>query len=132
MQIIKFILCMILSFVVDLPYLYINADLFKKKTMEISGKDYPKNRLYSAVLVYIAIALGIMVFVLPKIDTTKTTMVRLNDSLLYGGLFGMISYAIFDFTTHFMYEGWSIYVSIMDTLWGGLLCAIVSFIISYY
>ena len=132
MQIIKFILCMILSFVVDLPYLYINADLFKKKTMEISGKDYPKNRLYSAVVVYIAIALGIMVFVLPKIDTTKTTMVRLNDSLLYGGLFGMISYAIFDFTTHFMYEGWSIYVSIMDTLWGGLLCAIVSFIISYY
>jgi len=132
MQIIKFILCMILSFVVDLPYLYINADLFKKKTMEISGKDYPKNRLYSAVLVYIAIALGIMVFVLPKIDTTKTTMVRLNDSLLYGGLFGMVSYAIFDFTTHFMYEGWSIYVSIMDTLWGGLLCAIVSFIISYY
>jgi uncharacterized membrane protein len=132
MEIIKFILCMILSFVVDLPYLYINADLFKKKTMEISGKDYPKNRLYSAVLVYVAIALGIMVFVLPKIDTTKTTMVRLNDSLLYGGLFGMVSYAIFDFTTHFMYEGWSIYVSIMDTLWGGLLCAIVSFIISYY
>ena len=132
MQIIKFILCMILSFVVDLPYLYINADLFKKKTMEISGKDYPKNRLYSAVLVYVAIALGIMVFVLPKIDTTKTTMIRLNDSLLYGGLFGMVSYAIFDFTTHFMYEGWSIYVSIMDTLWGGLLCAIVSFIISYY
>ena len=132
MQIIKFILCMILSFVVDLPYLYINADLFKKKTMEISGKGYPKNRLYSAVLVYVAIALGIMVFVLPKIDTTKTTMVRINDSLLYGGLFGMVSYAIFDFTSHFMYEGWSIYVSIMDTLWGGLLCAIVSFIISYY
>ena len=132
MEIIKFILCIILSIIIDIPYLYINMDLFKKKTMNISGKGYPKNRLYSAVLVYIAIALGIMVFVLPKIDTTKTTMVRLNDSLLYGGLFGMISYAIFDFTTHFMYEGWSIYVSIMDTLWGGLLCAIVSFIISYY
>ena len=132
MQIIKFILCMILSFVVDLPYLYINADLFKKKTMEISGKDYPKNRLYSAVLVYIAIALGIMVFVLPKIDTTKTTTIRLRDSIIYGGLFGLVSYSIFDFTNHFMFEGWDIYVSLMDAIWGSILCATLSFVISYY
>ena len=87
MEIIKFILCIILSIIIDIPYLYINMDLFKKKTMNISGKGYPKNRLYSAVLVYIAIALGIMVFVLPKIDTTKTTTIRLRDSIIYGGLF---------------------------------------------
>ncbi len=129
---IQFLLTMILTFIVDIPYLYVNYNFFKKKTMEISGKPYPNNRMYSVVLVYIAIALGLIVFVVPKIDTSKTLSIRIEDSLLYGGLFGVVSYSIFDFTNHFMFEGWDIYVSIMDAIWGGLLCAIVSFIISYY
>ena len=41
---------------IDAPYLYLNADFFKKKTLQISGKGYPNNRLYSALVVYIAIA----------------------------------------------------------------------------
>ena len=40
-----------------LPYLYLNADFFKKKTLQISGKEYPNNRIYSALVVYIAIAI---------------------------------------------------------------------------
>ena len=132
MMFIQFLLTTILTFIVDLPYLYLNYNLFKKKTMEISGKPYPNNRMYSAVLVYIAIAVGLIVFVIPKIDTSKTLSIRIEDSLLYGGLFGVVSYSIFDFTNHFMFEGWDIYVSMMDAIWGGLLCSIVSFIISYY
>lgn len=132
MMFIQFLLTMILSIMVDLPYLYLNNNLFKKKTLAISGKPYPNNRMYSAVLVYIAIALGLIVFVLPKIDTSKTLSIRIKDSFLYGGLFGLVSYSIFDFTNHFMFEGWDIYVSVMDAIWGGLLCSIVSFIISYY
>ena len=132
MTFIKFLLTTILTFIVDIPYLYVNYNFFKKKTMEISGKPYPNNRMYSAVLVYIAIALGLIVFVVPKIDTSKTLSVRIEDSFIYGGLFGLVSYSIFDFTNHVMFEGWDIYVAVMDAIWGGLLCAIVSFIISYY
>lgn len=132
MTFIKFLLTTILTFIVDIPYLYVNYNFFKKKTMEISGKPYPNNRMYSAVLVYIAIALGLIVFVVPKIDTSKTLSIRIEDSFIYGGLFGLVSYSIFDFTNHVMFEGWDIYVSVMDAIWGGLLCAIVSFIISYY
>ena len=65
MTFIKFLLTTILTFIVDIPYLYVNYNFFKKKTMEISGKPYPNNRMYSAVLVYIAIALGLIVFVVP-------------------------------------------------------------------
>ena len=132
MTFIKFLLTTILTFIVDIPYLYVNYNFFKKKTMDISGKPYPNNRMYSAVLVYIAIALGLIVFVVPKIDTSKTLSIRIEDSFIYGGLFGLVSYSIFDFTNHVMFEGWDIYVSVMDAIWGGLLCAIVSFIISYY
>jgi uncharacterized membrane protein len=132
MMLIQFFLTIIVSIIVDIPYLYLNFNLFNKKTRAISGKPYPNNRLYSALLVYIAIALGLVVFVLPKIDTSKSLSIRMRDSLMYGGLFGLVSYSIFDFTNHFMFEGWDIYVALMDAIWGGVLCSIVSFIISYY
>jgi uncharacterized membrane protein len=132
MNYIQLILCIVLVFVIDIPYLYLNADFFKKKTLQISGKGYPENRLYSALLVYIAIGVGIIVFVLPNIETKKTDIERLRSSLVYGGLFGIVSYSIFDFTNHFMFEKWDIFVSLMDAIWGGILCAMVSFIISYY
>ena len=131
MNYIQLILCILLVIVVDAPYLYLNADFFKKKTLQISGKGYPENRLYSALLVYIAIGVGIIVFVLPNIETNKTNDARLRSALVYGGLFGLVSYSIFDFTNHFMFEKWDIYVSLMDAIWGGILCALVSFIISY-
>ena len=131
MNSIQFIVCFLLVIAIDIPYLYLNVDFYKKKTLQISGKPYPDNRLYSAIIVYIAIASGIITFVLPHIDTSKSHMTRFRSALLYGGLFGSLTYAVFDFTNHFMFEKWDIYVSIMDTIWGGILCALVSFIISY-
>lgn len=131
-QILIYIITTILFMAVDAPYLYLNADMYKKKTLAISGKDYTK-RYYSAVIVYLALALGIVVLVLPRIRNTSNTSLqnRIQDAVLYGGAFGLASYAIFDFTMHFMFEKWDLGVSIMDSLWGGVLCSIVTFIISY-
>lgn len=134
-QFLIYILCFILFIVIDAPYLYTNADLYKKKTLSISGKNYTK-RYYSAAIVYLALALGIIILVLPRITNTNNSNTislqsRIQNALLYGGVFGLVSYATFDFTMHFMFEGWDIYVSILDSVWGGILCSIVSFIISY-
>ena len=127
-----YLLTIIIFIVIDAPYLYINADLYKNRTNTISGKTYTK-RYYSAIIVYLALALGILVLALPRIRTNKDTPInhRILDSIIYGGTFGLASYATFDFTMHFMFDGWDLGVSIMDSIWGGVLCSIVSFIISY-
>jgi len=133
-KVLIYILTIIVFIVVDAPYLYINADLYKNRTLAISGKTYTK-RYYSALLVYLALALGIFVLVIPNIKNTSTSNPKLQDrlynSVFYGGIFGLASYATFDFTMHFMFEKWDLGVSIMDSIWGGVLCSIVSFIISY-
>ena len=131
-QILVYLICIVTFMLIDAPYLYINADLYKKITNSISGKDYTK-RYYSAVLVYVALALGIIVLVLPRLNINANTTLqsRINNSILYGGIFGLASYATFDFTMHFMFDKWNLSVSIMDSLWGGILCSIVTFIISY-
>ena len=128
-----YFITIILFMCVDAPYLYLNADIYKKTTLSISkAKDYTK-RLYSAVIVYLALALGLMVLALPRIRKSSSTPLkeRILDSLLYGGVYGLTTYATFDFTIHFMFDNWGLDLSIMDSIWGGVLCSIVTFIISY-
>ena len=127
-----YLLTIIIFIVVDAPYLYLNMDLYKKKTLDISNKGYT-NRYYSAVMVYVALAFGLLVLVIPRISTNKDTNVkqRIMDSIMYGGAFGLASYATFDFTMHFMFENWDLGVSIMDSVWGSILCSIVAFVASY-
>ena len=131
-QLLIYFITIITFIIVDAPYLYTNADLYKNRTLAISGKEYTK-RYYSAIVVYLALALGIYVLVLPRIRSSSSASWkdRLQDSIMYGGAFGLASYATFDFTMHFMFEKWDLGVSIMDSVWGGVLCSIVTFIISY-
>ena len=124
-----FALALILFMVLDAPYLYLNMSLFKSYINKISGKD-ATNRYYSAIMVYIALALGVSVLVVPRIRT-GTIENRFADSLLFGGVFGLAAYGTYDFTVHFMFEGWDLKVAMMDTLWGGILCSAVAFMSSY-
>ena len=129
MCMLSYLACIVLLMLVDAPYLYTNSKMYEKKTIAVSGKTFTK-RYYSAVIVYLALALGIVFLALPRMrkDTVKN---RIQDAILYGGIFGLASYATFDFTMHFMFEDWDLGVSIMDSVWGGILCSIVAFVVSY-
>lgn len=129
MCVLVYLVCVIIFMLVDAPYLYTNAKLYQKKTIAISGKTYTK-RYYSAVVVYLALALGIVFLTLPRMRKNSLKN-RVTDAILYGGVFGLASYATFDFTMHFMFEDWDLGVSIMDSIWGGILCSIVAFVVSY-
>jgi uncharacterized membrane protein len=45
-------------------------------------------------------------------------------------LFGIIIYGTFDFTNMAIFKKWSLTTSIMDTLWGGTLFALSTFVIN--
>ena len=129
MCILAYLSSIVLFMLVDAPYLYINSKMYEKKTIAISGKTFTK-RYYSAVIVYLALALGIVFLALPQMRKNSLKN-RAIDAILYGGIFGLTSYATFDFTMHFMFEDWDLGVSIMDSVWGGVLCSIVAFVVSY-
>jgi uncharacterized membrane protein len=115
---------------VDAPYLYLNKDLYSARTRSISGSGFT-SRYYSALVVYLALALGIMFLAVPHIRTNLGIKTIVMDALRWGGIFGIASYATFDFTMHFMFAGWDLGVSIMDTIWGGVLCSIVAGSVAY-
>lgn len=116
--------------IIDAPYLYLNKDLYLAATKSISGGRGFTSRYYSAVLVYIALALGIAVLAVPNISTSSWQALAL-DALKWGGIFGITAYATFDFTTHFMFDGWTFQIAVMDTIWGGILCSLVAGVVAW-
>lgn len=127
-DLIKYLCIVVLSIAIDAPYLYATTNLYQQRTQSISGKPLTK-RYYSGLLVYLAIAMAVIIFVVPRIrkDTLSHTVL---DSITYGGILGVSTYAVFDFTMHFMFEGWDIGVSVLDSLWGGILYSLVAIIIT--
>ena len=112
----------------DAPYLYLNKNLYLAATKEISGRGYT-TRYYSAVLVYLALALGIAVLAVPNIRTSSWNNLIL-DSMKWGGILGLVAYATFDFTMHFMFDDWTLQIAVQDTVWGGVLCSLAAGIVA--
>jgi uncharacterized membrane protein len=124
------LLSIIILPVLDTPYLYLNKDLYLAATKSISNGRGFTSRYYSAVLVYMALAIGIAYLAIPNIRTSSLNVLAL-DSLKWGGILGLVAYATFDFTAHFMFNDWTLQIAVMDTIWGGILCSLVAGVVAW-
>ena len=73
---------------------------------------------------YILMTLSIVVYVLPKIGNKYI----IRDSILYGGLLGLIIYGIFDLTNLIVFKKYLLNVALMDIAWGTFLFSITTLI----
>lgn len=78
--------------------------------------------IVSAILVYVAIAIGIIYFVIPKAGGSAIS------ALWIGAVFGLVTYAVYEFTNHALLTTWPIKVVFVDILWGMFLCGIASYV----
>lgn len=83
--------------------------------------------LWAALLVWLAIPLGIMLFALPRVNPQAIV----SSSLFWGALFGVVLYAVYDFTNYALIRDWPLKMSVVDILWGGTICAVVTLIAAY-
>jgi uncharacterized membrane protein len=79
-------------------------------------------RLWAGVLVWMLMALGLILFILPRAHSWQT-------ALLYGALFGLVAYGIYDLTNHAFLVQWPLVVVAVDIAWGIFLYAAVSVLI---
>ena len=49
-------------------------------------------------------------------------------SLIYGGLYGLTVYGVFDFTNMAIFDNYELPVAVLDTVWGGFICALVTYL----
>ena len=108
--------------VIDLIWLgFIAKDLYAKHLGYLMTTNI---NWISAIIFYLLFIVGIVIFVV----TPAINKGSLMDALLYGALFGLITYATYDLTNLATIKDWPIFITIIDLIWGSTLSALVSVI----
>ena len=78
----------------------------------------------AAAFVYILIPVGLVFFVRPLLGAESS----LGQAFLWGALFGLVTYGIYDMTNLAVLEKWTVTVSIADIIWGAVLNGLIAVI----
>lgn len=78
--------------------------------------------VWAAGIVYVLIPLGIVLFALPRVSTDHLVA----SSLFWGFIYGIVLYGVYDMTNYSLVSKWSLRMSIVDILWGGVINAVVT------
>jgi uncharacterized membrane protein len=120
----EFIISIITAAVVDFVWLGLLAKKFYRThlgPLARIGSDGGIEMVWGAVIpIYILMALGVTLFVLPKANGS------LGAAAGYGALFGLITYGVYDLTNFATLKNWSLTLTLVDMAWGAVLCAIVA------
>ncbi|MFH2020419.1 MAG: DUF2177 family protein [archaeon] len=117
----SYILIIVFTLVIDLVYLsFLMKGFYDAQLIPFERTI----RIIPALLVWILIPLGVIIFVLPRSKELKKTV-------FFGAVYGFIVYGVYDLTNYAILEQWPIVMTIADIIWGTALCSIVSFV-GYY
>ena len=94
--------------------------------LRLSG-DAMQPIIWAALVVYIAIPAGIVLFALPRVSPHNLVA----SSLFWGGLFGLVVYTIYDMTNYSLLRDWPLRVSLIDICWGIFLNAVGTLAAAY-
>ncbi len=115
MTVIIFFIAFVIFFIIDILWLGLFAkNMYQSQIGFILAK---KPNWYAAIVFYILYIVFLMIFaILPALQTSS-----LNDAMLYGALYGFITYATYDLTNLATLEKWPVKVTIIDIIWGTFL-----------
>jgi uncharacterized membrane protein len=114
---ILFLISAILFVVIDFIYLNLIKKYFESQVKKVQGSQLQVNFL-GAILCYIFLIFGLNYFIIKSKRTPYDAF-----------LLGILIYGVFETTNYALFKNWSILTVILDTLWGGTLFAVVTFII---
>jgi uncharacterized membrane protein len=117
-----FFIALPVFFAIDIVWLVAVAKNFYKEQIGFLMK--PDINWFAAIIFYLLFITGLIIFVITP------AMVRQSwiHALLYGALFGLVTYATYDLTNLATVKDWPILVTVVDLVWGSLLAGSVSVI----
>ena len=107
--------------IIDFIYLNLISSYFKQQIKDVQGSDI-NFRIIPTILCYIALVAVLYIFVI-NTDTSK------EDKILKAFILGLCIYAVYEMTNYALLDKWNIKTVVIDTLWGGVLFALTTFLI---
>ena len=117
-----FFIALTVFFAIDMIWLVVVAKNFYQK--HIGFLMRPDIKWIAAIIFYLLFILGLVTFVIsPAVEKHSW-----SHALIYGALFGLITYATYDLTNLATLKDWPLLVTIVDLVWGMVLSASVSIV----
>jgi len=113
----EILLISIILVVIDSSYLYSMKNFFNNQIKHVQGTDIQIN-IYAAILCYIALVYGLYYFIIKD-----------KRPLIDAFIFGIVVYAVYELTTMALLKNWSWKTVALDTLWGGILFTITTYLV---
>lgn len=111
------LLSAIVLITIDFMYLQSVKSYFQKQVQSVQGSAMQINYLGAAIC-YVFLIVGINYFI-----------IKPNRSVKDAFLLGLVIYGVYETTNYALFKNWSALTVIIDTLWGGILFALTTFIV---
>jgi len=102
--------------VLDFIYLTINRNTFEVQVADVQRVALQMRPL-GGILCYILLVIGLYYFI-----------IREHRPVFDAFLLGLVIYGVYEGTTYALFKKWKLNIMIMDTLWGGILFALTTFV----
>jgi uncharacterized membrane protein len=103
---------------IDFVYLNVMKGYFSNQIKRVQGSPMEINYL-GVALCYIFLIAGINYFI-----------IKPKKSVSDAFLLGIVIYGVYETTSLALFKNWSILTVIVDTLWGGLLFAVTTYVVN--
>ena len=105
---------------ISIDFIYLNAikGYFAAQIQKVQGSKLEVNFL-GAALCYIFLIVGLNYFI-----------IKPNKSVSDAFLLGLVIYGVYETTNYSLFKKWSILTVFIDTLWGGVLFALTTYIVN--
>jgi uncharacterized membrane protein len=100
----------------DFVYITLNRNMFEVQVADVQRVSL-QMRPFGGVLSYIMLVIGLYYFI-----------VREHRAIFDAFLLGLVIYGVYEGTTYALFKKWKLNIVFMDTLWGGILFALTTFI----
>jgi uncharacterized membrane protein len=115
-----FLIALPIFFIIDLTWLVLVAKKFYQQQIGFLMK--PDINWFAAIIFYLLFIAGLVIFVIsPAVE--KHSWVH---AIIFGSLFGLITYATYDMTNLATMKDWPLLVTIVDLIWGTVLAGAIS------
>jgi uncharacterized membrane protein len=115
-----FLIALPIFFAIDMAWLILVAKKFYQQQIGFLMK--PDINWFAAIIFYLLFIAGLVIFVIsPAVE--KHSWVH---AILFGALFGLITYATYDLTNLATMKDWPLFVTVVDLIWGTVLAASIS------
>ena len=112
----SFIIIGLIMGILDYMYLSSISNMFKKMLYRIQSSNLSL-KLVPTILCYIFLIFSILYFIIIK-----------NGNIFDAFILGISIYAVYELTNYATIDSWSLELVLIDTIWGGILFSLTTFL----